>query len=199
VHGHTKTYYFSFDNRKMSSGGNTAYGVGYGDGQTAVRNKIGNKGTVTSNGTYTASSDGWEGYSAITVDVVSSLGSPKVTAIDPDITSSVSVCSTLSNGTSGSYKTLSMSSTTYSPRGVGGTKECVVVKDGSTTVGRYDIQSICNTYKRNGESEGWSDGYEEGYDAGAEWANKQYKQVYTGTLYVNGTISAGNATWYVKK
>ena len=80
VHGKTKTYYFSFDNRKLESGGNTAYGAGY----------------------------------------------------------------------------------------------------------------------KAGETSGWSDGYTDGWDAGAKWANDQYKHKYTGTLYVNGTISAGNGSWYFK-
>ena len=49
-----------------------------------------------------------------------------------------------------------------------------------------------------GKSDSWSDGYTQGWDEGVAWANKQYKHKYTGTLYVNGTISAGNGSWYIK-
>ena len=161
----------------------------YTAGQTSIRNKIGGKGTVSSNGTYYASSDGLEGYSSFTVSVSSTINT---TGISGDITSGISI-SAGSNS-----KTLSMYSDTYSPRGVGGSHECVVVKDGSTIVGRYDIQSTCNSYRSAGESAGWSDGYTQGWDEGVAWANKQYKHKYTGTLYVNGTISAGNGSWYMK-
>ena len=44
------------------------------EGQRNVRNNIGNYGTVSSNGTYKASDNGWEGISEITVDIAGASG-----------------------------------------------------------------------------------------------------------------------------
>ena len=158
VHGYTKTFYFAFDNRKLSSGGNTAYGAGYSAGATAVRNKIGPYGdTITSNGTYKASDKSLEGISEITISVDTGLGLPKTTAVANNITSGVTVCSTSSSGKTGTSKTLGMYSDTYNPQGVSGTHNCIVVKDGSTIVGRYDIQTIINNAKSGEFNRGWNE------------------------------------------
>lgn len=77
VHGQTKTYYFSFDNRKLESNGNTAYGAGYKDGKKSVnlgsRTKEISMGSSTSKTvTYTASNDSLDGYSSMTINVTAS-------------------------------------------------------------------------------------------------------------------------------
>lgn len=115
--------------------------------------------SVTSNGskTYTVmyeNSDGDEFSTGATlsVNVGVTAAAPDCLPIASDITSAVYVRSKVSGGTFGNYKTLGMSSGTYTPQG-SGNHECIVVKDGETVVGRYDIQTTCN----NHEKTGWND------------------------------------------
>lgn len=68
---------------------------------------------------------------------------PQTEAIGANATSNIRVRSVTSTGKTGSYKTLSMSQSTYSAPNVG-SHYCVNVSDGSTVVGRYDVQTIYN-------------------------------------------------------
>lgn len=65
-----------------------------------------------------------------------------VKTIANDVTAGIQVRSANNKGLYSDYKTLSMALGTYSPSGVGGTKRCVVVKDGTAIVGRYDVSSV---------------------------------------------------------
>ena len=92
-------------------------------------------------------------------------GTNSVTASAPDVKSigntdvtSIQVRSKTSTGKYSSYKSLAFSLSTYTPTGQSSSHECVIAKDSNTVVGRYDIQSICNTYWSNGHDQGVIDG-----------------------------------------
>ena len=65
---------------------------------------------------------------------------------------------------------------TYTPSGVSGspTHECVVAKNGSTIVGRYDIQTKCNTYYTNGQNNIINAGGSKSYTANNTYTVNQY-------------------------
>lgn len=90
VHGTTKTYYFAFDNRKLESNGNAAYGAGYKAGKASVPlSEV----KFTSNGTYTAGSGG--GYSKVEVAVPQSTPARSVSVVDAGTAPETSIYSAL--------------------------------------------------------------------------------------------------------
>lgn len=110
--------------------------------------------TATSNGEVTPGSDKI-GLSKVTVDITPDDADVESAASNAE--KSVRVRSKCGSKYS-SYKTLPMSTSTYTPQNQTSEHDCVVVKDGSTVVGRYDIQTYGNTKYSSGKTEGESIG-----------------------------------------
>ena len=140
----------------------SSWSVGGGDGKVnvtanpqsqtkSVSVSISGSTSVTSNGSQTyevmyVNADGDDVSTGATLDVSISVSAtaPEGKSLASDITGSVQVRSTVSGGSAGSYKSFGMYSDTYTPQGVSGSHDCIVVKDGQTIIGRYDIQSSLN-------------------------------------------------------